>query len=340
MMGIPEVLMIRVVCLALLGCVVAACGSPTPVNSCQSTETDVGCGGACPPCGLGRHCRVGADCASGICTGGICSNSAPSTCSDGRRDGSETDVDCGGPVCPPCAAGRICLIPSDCVSGLTCTTNLCVAPGATPSCSNGVRDGNESDVDCGGSCAPCADGRTCRSGADCQSQTCSAANRCVEPTSGGPPNTGGAPVYPIDAGAAIAIQPGTQAGYGITANVGNSYRIIWTGDGNTSAQYREFYGSVWTSGAFATVTPGCSDGSCPLGSGDYISQPYAIAGGERVDFDTFAISNIEGFDFTVTTEPVYFDLYIDGQHYPDLVFFSSGGIVSSTASFPFGLTTQ
>src|SRR5262245_21218490 len=37
-------------------------------------------------------------------------------------------------------------------------------------CANGIRDGMESDVDCGGgACAPCATGRGCRDGADCDS---------------------------------------------------------------------------------------------------------------------------------------------------------------------------
>jgi hypothetical protein len=40
------------------------------------------------------------------------------------------------------------------------------------SCSNGVKDGNETDVDCGGSCAACANGRACLANADCQSARC------------------------------------------------------------------------------------------------------------------------------------------------------------------------
>jgi hypothetical protein len=335
--------MIRLIPVSLLACVVVACGTPTTsADRCQATQTDVSCGGGiCPPCGSGRRCAVNADCISGLCAAGVCSSNAPPTmCSDGRRDGSETDVDCGGSTCAPCSAGRICVVASDCANGLVCVSNLCVSPGAAPSCNDGVRNGTESDVDCGGSCSPCVDGRVCVSGSDCLSQTCSAALRCVEPSASGPPNTGTAPIYPIDPGASIAIDPGTLAGYGITANVGASYRIVWTGDANTSAQYREFYGSVWTSGRFASLVPGCNDQSCPISSSDYISAPYAIAGGERVDFDTFAIDNIEGFDFSVSVEPVYFDLYIDGQHYPDLVYFSSSGVVSTTASFPFGLTTH
>lgn len=36
------------------------------------------------------------------------------TCSDGVKNGSETDIDCGGPACPRCGAGRFCARNSDC----------------------------------------------------------------------------------------------------------------------------------------------------------------------------------------------------------------------------------
>jgi hypothetical protein len=43
---------------------------------------------------------------------------------------------------------------------------------AQPTCANGVRDGDESDVDCGGSCYPCPDRKTCKTASDCGSQVC------------------------------------------------------------------------------------------------------------------------------------------------------------------------
>lgn len=46
--------------------------------------------------------------------------------------------------------------------------------GAVPaaSCSDGQRSGRETDVDCGGSCSPCADDRACAAPTDCQSGVC------------------------------------------------------------------------------------------------------------------------------------------------------------------------
>lgn len=49
----------------------------------------------------------------------------PPSCSDGKLDGSETDVDCGG-SCLPCGDGKTCLHSSDCSSGL-CLNNICAA---------------------------------------------------------------------------------------------------------------------------------------------------------------------------------------------------------------------
>ncbi len=45
-------------------------------------------------------------------------------CSNGTRDGAETDLDCGGGVCLGCELGQACAAASDCVSG-RCEAGLC-----------------------------------------------------------------------------------------------------------------------------------------------------------------------------------------------------------------------
>jgi hypothetical protein len=51
-----------------------------------------------------------------------------------------------------------------------------------PTCTDGVTNGSETDVDCGGTtCDKCADGLNCINGNDCQSGVCSA-GRCMVPT--------------------------------------------------------------------------------------------------------------------------------------------------------------
>jgi hypothetical protein len=84
-----------------------------------------------------------------------------------RQDGALSDpsnyatVDCLGQDCPlscgfdPCPAGYVC-------SG-----TLCV-----PHCGDGVQNGDEIDVDCGGSCGGCQVGQTCWIHADCASGNC------------------------------------------------------------------------------------------------------------------------------------------------------------------------
>ncbi len=95
-------------------------------------------------------------------------------CSDGQRDGDETDIDCGG-SCDACADTKKCGVGADCVSK-SCSAERCAAA----SCSDGLQNGKETDVDCGGGCTPCADDKACVQASDCASGSCGGA-RCVDP---------------------------------------------------------------------------------------------------------------------------------------------------------------
>lgn len=53
-----------------------------------------------------------------------------------------------------------------------------------PSCDDGIANGGETDVDCGGPCSPCADGLACDDHWDCQDYTCESAV-CVDADGGG-----------------------------------------------------------------------------------------------------------------------------------------------------------
>jgi len=92
----------------------------------------------------------------------------PLHCRNRQKDVSESDYDCGGP-CAACQAGQACLVPSDCASSV-CLGRTCAAP----TCSDGVINGRESDLDCGEACAPnrCARGNACRYDEDCNSFRC------------------------------------------------------------------------------------------------------------------------------------------------------------------------
>lgn len=97
-----------------------------------------------------------------------------SDCFDGRRNGDETDRDCGG-SCARCDEGRACLEGSDCRTG-ACIDDVC----AEPSCDDGVQNQDESDADCGGSiCELCDAEQRCRDDDDCESASCRG-NVCQE----------------------------------------------------------------------------------------------------------------------------------------------------------------
>lgn len=49
------------------------------------------------------------------------------SCTDQIQNGSETGVDCGGPVCGPCGAGSGCQSNSDCAAGLTSNNSTCTS---------------------------------------------------------------------------------------------------------------------------------------------------------------------------------------------------------------------
>jgi len=48
--------------------------------------------------------------------GTIATYTVPAWCSDYALDGTETDIDCGGPLCAKCSIGKSCMVNSDCAS--------------------------------------------------------------------------------------------------------------------------------------------------------------------------------------------------------------------------------
>jgi hypothetical protein len=62
-----------------------------------------------------------------------------------------------------------------------CRDDACLPRAAAPRCDDRVKNGDESAVDCGGSCAPCAAGLACTRDGECLSGTCSA-GFCGAPT--------------------------------------------------------------------------------------------------------------------------------------------------------------
>lgn len=86
------------------------------------------------------------------------------SCADNRKNGTESDVDCGGTCTAKCELNQAC------ASGVDCTSTFCAATSKTcvaSSCEDQTKSGDESDVDCGGSCNLCAATKACGTTLDC-----------------------------------------------------------------------------------------------------------------------------------------------------------------------------
>jgi len=97
---------------------------------------------------------------------------AAPTCSDHIQNGNETDVDCGGGTCPPCADHAKCKVPGDCQSS-SCSGPSMMLTCQPPSCFDHIKNGTETDVDCGGGgCPKCLVGKSCHGTGDCTTNIC------------------------------------------------------------------------------------------------------------------------------------------------------------------------
>ncbi len=160
-------------------CRTFVCRAPTITDGVKNgDETYIDCGGSlAPACQANEPCLVANDCASRICL--PTKACAGAYANDGVLNGTETDVDCGGPTAPVCAATKICKVGGDCDSG------FCSLDGGMLKCEPrkaGRKDGDETDIDCGGAVAPkCAADKICATDRDCTSSACSATKkRCLE----------------------------------------------------------------------------------------------------------------------------------------------------------------
>jgi hypothetical protein len=89
----------------------------------------------------GTPCTAGGTCTAGLCMGGPCNN--------GKQDGLETGIDCGGDECRGCDDGQPCKRALDCESG---SCSFCTDEANCELCSNNCNsaDGGARGAACGG----------------------------------------------------------------------------------------------------------------------------------------------------------------------------------------------
>lgn len=165
-------------------CLIGACGPDKPADCMAAAD----CPGMDTPC-RARACTGGAcgfrnmpdmepagaqesgDCVTIVCDGKGAAKMVlepeKTTCSEG-----------GGAVC---TAGGLCV---ECLESGDCADKICMGNRCVPgTCVDTVQNVSESDVDCGGSCLPCADGGKCSAASDCRSGVC-AGGVCQAPACG------------------------------------------------------------------------------------------------------------------------------------------------------------
>lgn len=167
-------------------CQGGVCQPPTSTDGVRNgDETGTDCGGSttsAPKCPTGEGCLSDTDCDKVLCDTVQKKCKAPAH-DDGIKNLDETGVDCGGPTASVtrCPSGQGCAGTSDCANVLCNAATLVCDP---PSKTDGLKNGTESDVDCGGGAptdAPrCLIDKSCTVGSDCSSGGCSAGlgNKC------------------------------------------------------------------------------------------------------------------------------------------------------------------
>lgn len=151
----------------MMDCTADDCSMGSPAFTPQKAGFACSMGGkVCDGAGNCVACVVTADCvAPNICQNFSC---VSPTCNDNMKDGQETDKDCGGPACGPCADGLKCNGNGDCIDKI-CNAGTC----SMPTCMDNVQNGKETDKDCGGGvCKLCLPHQGCIVNSDCQGNSC------------------------------------------------------------------------------------------------------------------------------------------------------------------------
>ena len=177
-------------------------------GTCVNTKTDIlHCGKCGGKCAAGQVCSAGAcalTCAVGFSD---CSGSCVKTQTDGQHCGTCGNACAAGQVCSAGSCGKACgngtidigeqcdgtqLGGKSCTSlgyaggVLKCDSSCALDTKACFKCTDKLKNGDETDVDCGGTvCPACSAGKACKAATDCKvgvcaSSACRLAKSCKE----------------------------------------------------------------------------------------------------------------------------------------------------------------
>jgi len=172
---------------ACVECIDPAQDCTAPVDPCKVAACNAGgeCIDESAADGMLAGTQTDGDCKKSVCVGGMVGSENDDDPLDDGNDCTIDSCEMGAPktmptgtgtpcmgtkVCDGMGACFECLVSANCADPLKtiCDQNVCV----NLPCSNKVKDPNETDKDCGGVCAPCADLDACLIPSDCTSGVC------------------------------------------------------------------------------------------------------------------------------------------------------------------------
>lgn len=153
---------------------IGSCSAQGACGDCNDqvkngAETGVDCGAGTPGCGKcpGDSCAAGTECKTGFCVDGVCCDLAcDGECQTCGADGQCAPIAVGtnDPAFPAC----------DRKGGCGAVEGWCA-------CEDGLKNGTETDVDCGGACgSTCAVGQQCTTESDCTFKSGTTHHDCVD----------------------------------------------------------------------------------------------------------------------------------------------------------------
>lgn len=161
-------------------------------------------------------------------------------------------------------------------------------------CANGVKDGNETDVDCGGDCKSCSIGASCLTWSDCSSKVCTSSSTglpctssdsvCTCSTTPSPtPEPTATPTFsPPEV---IRISSNVN-----TSQVATSSKLILTAVYTSTDPHVKFLWSVVTDDPYFTLQYGVTT-STPLTNSILVVKAYTLLQGYSYSFSVTAINS-------------------------------------------------